>query len=1695
LNGVRSRISEPITYKTATGEYKETTPGALDYTKRVLGEGWNAFVEVLDVGVTGRNLLAAEAQTQADLATGKYRNMPDFLSDINYQQLKDKVAPDVLTANMQPQDKYDVATGNAKLPEDRIREANKIWYQQNFGTTLLNQATQQEYMRQVMAGENPYEVAEKLQNNWANLIADIVLDPTNVIPASWFTKAKYLDKFADGMKIADDVADSLSAVSKAARIVDDVPAMEKLVAQKLARNENLGAKLFEVSGNPMEFTQAAKSSQMLDKIKVTLGNITYGLKSTPQKVREVIEGLALASSKNADEIKRGLEMLDNVIPGDAEKSLLKLALSRNGEEAGHFLRGVLLDDSGKLSGKLVENLYDFDKFTDTMGTMTAKALKETYPDMIDVVKNQKLAKDAIAKGRTLESLPKEYQQAMKYNVPGWAARVTVLHDTLQNKAGVRAINRFFNNIYLVTTGFGVRNFIMGGTQAAYDFGGEFMQNVLKGDYAARYEDVLGMAPPGEARRLKETLLGTKEVGPLTGVTNWIKGLASDGEAYLSRGVEETLVKRTMRQMLQEGVSIPKYDVLRQAGFTDDHVQILDGLIKKHWGQTDKAMAEFVEQVSGGSLQPYKNIESLLPKAVVDKLHGMQGDLLPNIQKVLDESETAEDAKKGVQALFNDLLQKANKREPGILPSGTELLGDMNKMDGVEYEAMHTILGEKAADLFTYQKSIRMELNGELRRAANALDKKFFGGLNSDPNDPKAKALSQFVELMDNNAAKLEVKKDKVMNEVRSISNDIIGGKLTSEQALKRVRSLPNFQDYVPEFSYDINIIKNDVWNYYRSWSHEIYKANLQGNFDKLQGTLKSIGLDGEREFTELASDYAEKFKMLEATDFTGNDFIANKLRKAMDAGDYGTPLEAIAKKLGIKNKYFQGVNYSKEVYSFLNKRLGGKLGNLNGNRANFDLAVAELNKYADEMGLEKIDVENFLKELDEIKPQPYMSGYPATSGQALKANMRGGLPEMFGEMQKAIDEKFGNKIYTEALSETQQNALKSFGDELTSKVLFARQKAATIATAGGDETLLDYIGGRQNKDLALAYLMPYAFWYSGTYKNWLGRLTRNPAIINWYGKWRNFLEEQNSDLPEYMRNNIRVPIGSDPNNALFFNLEATLNPLNGLTGIDFTDKNKIVGEPGTFEYALTNTLDGIGKYGPSVWTPFSSATAFYLLSKGEKEAASRWGGRLLPQTAWIKAGASLFGKQLELDPFVNIFSDKEFFKGVDPYEARRVGRALITMADRGYITKEQAYEAARKQEGESWDRAVILATQQRAPATFSTFLLGQGFKGRTVQDANIDRFYQDYYMFWQNADKLSADETRSYMDNLRQKYPFMDTVILSNKDSKERDKVYSYAVLNRIPPGQMSGIVKLVGISPNLIDKFYTDKGKISTWGENDKNAWMAGMVEIGTMLSIPQNATQQEWSQAKSLYKQIDQQILKQFGQEAIDGVETYYSIEGNYDDKARYLEAFPKVRAAMDYRSGAIAVTPLLSKYYDGFQQLDYYYKGLFRNQVMSQVDPDYFYYAAQRDMIVDPKERASFDSSIGWSAMYKKYTGFKKEYDMMVDKKMLEYQDNFVSIPDMPELQGNDLSARQQEIYTYLTEQQNTTQPQMLWEEIASQVQIPASLDVALSKYFVDNVALSSANNSMLIRLVNNLNYPESLGITKDNLLTIASRYYQK
>jgi hypothetical protein len=519
------------------------------------------------------------------------------------------------------------------------------------------------------------------------------------------------------------------------------------------------------------------------------------------------------------------------------------------------------------------------------------------------------------------------------------------------------------------------------------------------------------------------------------------------------------------------------------------------------------------------------------------------------------------------------------------------------------------------------------------------------------------------------------------------------------------------------------------------------------------------------------------------------------------------------------------------------------------------------------------------------------------------------LDKVFGKMDDDIG-KVKSKL---ELDDSGWQKLYKWAEDGDLKLAEARPTIMAKMDADIEHTLLDY-SNKRGFDRLASFIFPYHFWYSRTYANWLKRIPQNYAVVSSYAKWKRQMEVLHAGLPSWWKYQINTNeiFGLDSKNPIYFNLEATLNPLNGITGQDFTSETRRTGW-------LTSMIDDIGKYGPSVHTPYLLAIATYYALRGEKDVAESWAGRLIPQTGPIKSLSAMFGLDpmgtggIELDPNVWLFSD-----GIEKYERQRATKMLGEMEQAGEITHAEAIEAGYRQKGDIWKAAVIRANQGRALGNIMGGILGVGFKGRSQGEILIDQFSTEMNALYQRLPNLSPEERQKAWNSLFQKYPYASSILMSRKNGLARDEAFSYDVLRRIPPGQIDDICKVIGVDYDIVGSFY-ENGLIGM-AETDRMRFMAAILDIGSLAELPPTALRVEWDVARERYSEI----MKDIPEETLALVDDYYKIKDtSLTLSEQFLKKHPEVSQYMDWKAKAIMADPILQTYYGGINFIEGYYR----------------------------------------------------------------------------------------------------------------------------------------------------------------------------
>jgi hypothetical protein len=1412
---------------------------------------------------------------------------------------------------------------------DEAWQASRIYY-----STTTNKALTAQFLEKYKRGENPELLAMEMANPANEFVGQLILDPLNLI--SWWAKGgKAADMLGDGARMSDDVArvfDKFSDLDDAADSARYAEAQADLFSTIRGAFSKLGgARLKQEYGlRSVAATgrQAGFFNRLSDSARFVSSSIKQ-LNGNASNVAEIFHELSRAASPIEEIANAGISAL-------LKHEVGSTLLSPQGMEFGVYLNKVVGEgaDAERFISTLKSFGDDLPGMVEFLGSKGSRVAGELFPTIQDMKKASALVakgEDVTARTEQIASMLDKIPKAVR-----WI-------DGVDSKLGIvfKPVNNFFGQVYMgYSPGFAARNIINNTFTLIVDQGvRSFVSS--EGRIFTKLESVLadterifGFVPSASTRSIglledvtgaETTFGGLKKLLP--------RNVASSSEAFTGALYVNRAGGQALKQQLPHALQ-PLHDALISKG-------------------VDRALADLIVQVG---VDEYGDIARTVEKLRATGQAGyisagrdltkMPYDLRKYLSNTGKYDEFVDIMFDPSVENFDDIAKKLDSFANSHVASGDKAFEDM--VGAVDKESMYTEMvshmrqaaeskygiSDNQSVMFASWRASHDEAAGSFRSIMNEL-------MSAAP--PEIGASTTWKKM----AASLSDGTSSLVGEYdqkwRTFFRHAKSGDTGSMRAFGRNIGADikddmfddDVRDAVAQF---IRKSKNDAWVEHDKRFYD----TVEGFFSEIHPQISpDLEISGNKVGDVLSKGLEEarakrvwSEKMRYAT-FDGKRIVYDRLeayRGAIESGGKGKVV-AMFEAFGIPTAATDGVPRNKLILRTLNKYGDAEYDNI---ADAADDVIDILIKRAAEKGDDVSDLSIALSEGAEDL-LPALVGTP-TYARAIYESKRGFL-ESIDKYKTFMKDNWDRQI--PAMSDDVEKVLANAPSLVGSRVATAKQSAADVGSAWRDFGLLDY-SQKEFKDLALAYMYPYSFWYTGSYKNWMTRTVQNPKVMAGYSKYREFLERKHAGMPEWWKYNIssNEVFGLDHESPLYFNLEATIWPLNGLTGVDFNDPYKRVS-------GMTALLDDMNKLGPSTWTPYSIAAAVGLSMQGEEEAASRWAGRLIPQTAFLKSVLSLTNVNLpetpftegnELDPMVQMFSG-----GLDPYERRRVGRALSQMITDGTVTEEEAIDAANLQDGELWDQAVMLATKKRAPGQISSFMAGVGFKGRSESDIEIDQFYGDYYSFMSQYDMLQPDEVRNGFDAMRQKYPFMDTLLISRKAGLDRDRSYAYNVLGRIPPGQSGQIAELAGIPGELLSRFYDDKGKIDRWPEGDRVRFMNAVTDISAVLAIPDEATQADWTRARNANGLLRDRSIRIFGDDILDLVDIYYNIptetQVQRNERDEWLKRNVRVGAYLDWKTQAVITDPTLNAYYGGLSNVESSLRRQMNNEIEQKLGADIF------------------------------------------------------------------------------------------------------------------------------------------------------------
>lgn len=1426
----------------------------------------------------------------------------------------------------------------------------------------------EEFIRRYQAGENPDLLAMELENPMKEMVGRVILDPLNFIGAGG-------TKLRDGSRIAsvtdeflthsDEIADLAKAVAAGneadvAKLMGKAADAQVVASKKTAESLSRMGKDYRWTATVADGKRAVVSRRATEVLKNIHAN-----SDTPDDALQMIKALVLMNGSSADEALTGLTIAKR-FPD------MRIMTSEAANQTGLLIRGLLAGEDGALDVKAVDKFLDtirgqesVDKAAEVLGARLDSVLEKVFPTVTDMEKAWTARKAGETLSETALDLANRYDKLPKYvkNINRFNRTASSVY---------RGPNSFFAAVYMgYSPGYAFRNMLTNSLHVAVDEG---VSALFKNPKTALEEtkELLGGIVPTGARGFGEGLMGMQNVGDFAKSSQFGRRLGEKFEEWAAVQVVASRVRKEMRRMLKPGVALPQIDGLVAAGVPRDVAAQMAHLVLENKGNVDKAVGAIKDALKIGKLDTARTL------AWLDPVRAGQLDDFKQTEAVLDalrratsEAEWRTEIRKVKQAILAH-GDKAKSELP-VLPNDPAVVERVdNVLENVGDKARHLITGHTAA-FEVAEQTVEEAMEGMLKNA-----------------DPALRQGWDATKVMAKQQHDLSLRFRRQWT-TRWYDDWLKGG--TGKVDLKKAWDEMGMTGEVPK---DWKEFKDAFWNeFYYPRSSAYYEPVLDAYRAAVEGAAKATGaagadIENALRSIEISKDWNQRVVKYKST-------IAPMLR-AEAAGRKAEYAGILAYQYGIETTFVDkttglvGFN-NKRVLDTINKYLpegAAKYTSLDDVPTDVTrkaLARRDEVKAAERLGqappapagevaealppAPTVAPAHSLDDLLQGAETPYVPGSMPSDSQVIN-QQRDGLEALFDEIEEQGARNWGS--FAEVPSPTREinKAIDDWARGAKKGVAEARIIASNVANKARDFALLSY-PEKSYMDVALAYVYPYHFWYNRTYQNWLKRIAYNPQVLANYARFKDYMAKENAGAPEWWKYNINVSelLGIDTDNPFFINPEATLNPLNGLTGVDFFDPYKRVGW-------FSKLLDDANKFGPSTFTPFSYATALALYLKGEDDAAARWGGRLIPQTAALKSVMNVLNVRMrtgqglnELDPGVLFFSG-----GIDPYERNRVGRALGWMEQEGEITPEQQLDIARTQSGDKWYEAVRRAQDIRKWPQLVSFFLGVGFKARTKADIEIDRAQNVWNKLWATKDNYSTDEFRTQLNQVRERYPFMDAVLLSRKGGDDRDRGYAYNVLGRLPPGQLDDLAEVVGINGDMISQFYDRKGDLKGWNEVDRQRFMAGVVTLGALLTLPDDATRAEWEGARNAYNAMRAQVQS----DTWLLVDRYYQLKRTDPTGAdAFLEANPSVSQTLDWQAAQVMANPQLAQYYGSIDKIERYYK----SQMYDAIDAQLGDLTAVWDGYDAAQLQGSKEARAYWNAHpeLKKYLELRDLYDKRI------------------------------------------------------------------------------------------------------------------
>lgn len=1104
------------------------------------------------------------------------------------------------------------------------------------------------------------------------LLGQIVLDPLNLIgsPAGKWIQAQRaagaLKWFGPSTRALPEILNELGRLARPTGkpILD---ALNPLAHTPTAVRD----KVVNLAGDALSFGLTA-ATQNAGKVDEVTGKARPALATVLRALVDTAEEAPLRADF-ADDAAYELARRGWQATQDNARAMLShypVLLSDAGKLAGAVTRQMLLDDTGKVTGKAILDLVQSGKsahevVADIMGRMEQAAVDLLTPARQGARTATEFAEFT---GRAAQEFPiferglAGASERVALSKADAAYKVSPIHRALAGFSSVRnTINSGLWHLFAsANPAYAFRNAANNLVTALADGNmafasgeaiGKFNREILGAPLAA-YKGIGGSA--------SAQILGGK------GKALGFAGLSQRIEEKFSQRIVYAAAKRYLDRVFEIGKAIPDLPPSVMAAIGDETALGLTRQLAATYGDVDAALAWLRRQ--GGQVEIARILDSTHAKALTE----FDPEFQRKVVELLDGAKTLDELRAGLAALRREAAQKLRVAEEAVPPvaamNDTRAAAYAEDMRAAE-DAGVRVEGTRPQDFEARLKADRQMTDTARGVAAHALQ--------NAPTDDAARAgIAQFIET-DTAVSKLSAEARQAHDALRQATRN-------REVAIRSMKIKPAAK----------GAMLDDLWRKYFADRDAIWTRFREQAVARWNEFSRGLGVDVDELSIEEQIRLFEKSFTDEAAEYAGGVGLANEMTADIERSIFAktsTPAQPNAKMLwtridpqtgrsvwqeGVKpkgapfkwdgdTKKWHRVAAS-EIDDWVEQQYTKLGGDISAGKTATEMwdeiveayraakrargaakkgAAPKVGARAPALG-QRVGVGPTA--LPEPGGPPMGLRMPGGTGPGPRALPVGGGGEplslaltapiprkwtpadprsilsVLNDIERAAIEKWGQARPVN-LDDEAWKLLGAWAEGARRQAQEARAIAAQVGSEARNFALLNY-GDRRNIDMWLGVVMPYQYWYGRTYKNWMQRAVTNPVVLANYGRYRTALEKMHAGLPEYWRQQLSTDdLGIDMDTPLMFNLEQTLSPLYGILGSDFKDENRrraqLFGMEGFGAYA-----EDAGALGPTLWAPIIWTLAAANMRR-DPEAAMAWVNTYLGSGARALRAASALANE------------------------------------------------------------------------------------------------------------------------------------------------------------------------------------------------------------------------------------------------------------------------------------------------------------------------------------------------------------------------------------------------------------------------------------------------------------------------------------